>query len=131
MAHYTRNIYRTFNDEDDLYRWLNLKDLINDTIYVHKAFVITGSLGLWDGRHTIVPVKEYGLFKALQRCCGDSIEYIEVMQEDGHFIVNASHHDGTNKFVIYLLNDKGATSENGDLTNRRYHKAMPKDWMVC
>lgn len=70
--------------------------------------VISGKLGLWDGVHEIQPVECNTIREAIYKCLGrdceilsyDDVYYDE--QEDA-VIVNAHHHDGTNKFKISRL----------------------------
>ena len=68
--------------------------------------MITGSLGLWNGRPTIVPVFCNNLVEAIEKCFG-SCDDLEVNLENGHLEVLAKHHDGTNCFEIHILSKKG------------------------
>lgn len=68
--------------------------------------MITGSLGLWNGRPTIVPVLCDNLVEAIEKCFG-SCDDLEVNLENGHLEVLAKHHDGTNCFEIHILSKKG------------------------
>jgi len=70
--------------------------------------IITGHLGLWDGRHEIVPTKMDSVYDAILRCYGrDGLCNLKVNFEDGKIVVYYSHHDGTNIFTIYALSDSG------------------------
>lgn len=62
--------------------------------------VIEGVLGLWDGKHTIIPTNDI-LTNCITRCIGDSDE-VEIYEEDGILKIDAYHHDGTNHFTINL-----------------------------
>ncbi len=64
--------------------------------------VITGVLGLWDGKHTIQPVYD-NLGQCITKCVNDSDE-VEIYEEDGELKIDAYHHDGTNHFTINLEN---------------------------
>ena len=64
--------------------------------------VITGTLGLWDGKHTIVPTC-MELYEAIVNCLKDAYEYV-IKIEDGIIIVENHHHDGTNICEIRLIN---------------------------
>ena len=68
--------------------------------------LVTGKLGLWDGTHTIVPVRVENLVSAIQKCA-NSADNIKVEADCGVIHVYAYHHDGTNKFDIYKLSKKG------------------------
>lgn len=101
--------------------WGNLKY----SKYNNNKCVIVGSLGLWNGRRGIVPTVCESVSKAIEKCFDGNFEkYVTVKQVNGHLEVTVAHHDGTNYFSIHLLNEKGKATENGDLSNRRYHKAI-------
>lgn len=85
--------------------------------------VVCGSLGLWYGRREIYPQKFTSLLDAI-RTTFRSADFVEVKQVNGHIEVTAVHHDGRNYFEIYLLNEKGLFTQNGNLENRRYHRAI-------
>ena len=110
---------------DDLF--LNIK---------HSKFgdtpcVITGRLGLWHGKPTIVPVPCDDIEVAIRKCV-NNMDYIIVKQVNGHIEVDGIHHDGRNHFEIHLLNNKGLDAKsridegwgNADLGNKCYHKAL-------
>ena len=103
-------------DSDLFYEWCRDEANANydadlDNIKCCKQYqvpvIITGSCGLWDGRHTIVPVIEQSVYNAIQRCFGDSINDINVQFSDGSILVDAYHHDGCNSFTIRALSAKG------------------------
>lgn len=73
--------------------------------------VIVGYVQLWTGKREIVPVKCDTLWEAIQKAVG-------------HIEVSAIHHDGTNRFSIHLLNEKGINTINGNLNKSCYHKAI-------
>lgn len=79
---------------------------IRDFAGFNVPVVITGTLGLWDGKHTIVPVYMNSVYEAINRCIGRSIEAVEVSEMDGAIIVHAFHHDGTNCFTISRADGK-------------------------
>lgn len=83
------------------------RDNIEGCKVYNVPVVITGALGLWDGRHSIVPVRCESVIDAIDRCNSDSILDIKVVFNEGHLEVYAGHHDGTNCFEIYALSKKG------------------------
>lgn len=85
--------------------------------------VIVGTLGLWNGRKTIIPTKCKTIDSAISKCVGGS-DYVTIRQINGHIELECSHHDSTNTFHIYLLNDKGINTKRGDLSKKHYHKAI-------
>lgn len=103
--------------------WDNMCEQLNECPYCYGTYAITGVCGLWDGDHTIVPVRVNGLMPAIVKCF-DSCDDIVVEQVGGHLEINAMHHDGTNRFQIHLLNSKGERASNHRLTNSTYYKAF-------
>ena len=86
--------------------------------------VITGALGLWNGKHTIIPTREDNLEDAFWRCASD-MERVEIYDNNGVIEINAYHHDGGNSFSIYQLNSKGVNAgDNADLEKKTYHKKI-------
>lgn len=83
--------------------------------------VIIGTLGLWNGRREIIPVKCDTISHAVKRCLRNA-ESFEVRLKRGLIEVDVYHHDGTNEYRIKLLNDKGIKTEKGDLRKPYYHK---------
>lgn len=110
---------------DDLF--VNLKYSEN----ANKPCVITGTLGLWHGRPTIVPVPCDDIESAIRKCAND-MDYVIVKQVNGHLEVTGVHHDGRNHFEIHILNDKGINAKNlidegwgnANLSCRCYHKSL-------
>lgn len=73
-----------------------------------QEVLITGTLGLWNGRHKIQPVKADNILEAIQRCCGQDIDEVDMYEDSyGNFILDAYHHDGCNHFVIKKHTKKG------------------------
>ena len=88
--------------------------------------MITGNLGLWNGRPTIVPVFCDNLVDAIKKCWG-SCDDCEVKLENGHLEVFAKHHDGTNCFEIHILSKKGLREVERPIY--KYDKDFePKKW---
>lgn len=73
--------------------------------------VITGTLGLWDGRHEIIPVMmdmaedPIAFFGRFTRNCGDF--EMEIGYDEEGLFVRVSHHDGTNRFRVLEVTDAG------------------------
>ena len=125
--------------DDDIYNYLweclesEWEDLSLNLSYskFDKPCVVLGSLGLWNGNKSIVPVVCDNVSSAIDKCV-NGCDYIEVRQVCGHIEVSAIHHDGTNTFEIHLLNGKGISAMErikygdgkADLSCRCYHKAI-------
>lgn len=92
-------------------------------IMAEEEFAITGSVGRWDGRRTIMPVHIQGLRNAIQRCISDCYLDIEVKLnvETGKVEFYGHHHDATDCFEICRLNKNGIkwfnAKEERDETN--------------
>ena len=71
-----------------------------------------GSLGLWDGRHEIRPVRFESVGQALKACIGRDTLDMEVIWVEGTIIVHADHHDGRNVYEICALNKKGQAKKS-------------------
>lgn len=70
--------------------------------------MITGKLGLWHGKPTIVPEVFDTIEDAVLKICKVRFDFnLLVRIENGHIVVEQSHHDGTNYFEIHLLSAKG------------------------
>lgn len=93
--------FRMSDPDDELYNqndiWL--ENFINEK---EGKFEITGTLGLWTGTHEIEPVITDNNLKAIYKCL-QSADYFEIYKDDNDYIVNAYHHDGTNRFRIHEL----------------------------
>lgn len=69
-------------------------------------FFVTGQLGLWNCKPTIAP-KRFATLKDAIRACANGADYIEVELCPKCIKFNGTHHDGTNRFEIRMMN-KGA-----------------------
>ena len=98
----------TFRDWD----WQDFKENLQCSKRLPGQVVITGELGLWTGRHEIIPVladmaeDPVGFFGRVTRNCGADGEIAVGYDEDGLF-VTVSHHDGTNRFRVLEVTDDG------------------------
>ena len=135
-------------DSQDYWDWVSEKrndyydDMMGNLSWtkIDSPVMITGSLGLWDGKHEIFPIvvksDGYGrkfytsdyigyevpsLKAAVEKCCGgrDTLD-VAVKFEEDRIVVYAYHHDGCNVFSIRLLSEKGLkladeAVENGDV----------------
>lgn len=97
---YWEQCYRIFEND-----WDDFEDNMEYSAW-NLPCMITGVLGLWNGRPTIEPVYCETLIEAIQKCfsgCDDA----EVILENGYITVLGKHHDGTNVFEIHILSKKG------------------------
>lgn len=82
---------------------LNCSNLTCSKIADYPA-IITGTLGLWDGKKEIVPVTCDSVARAIYRCINNDYQVI-YEDENGDLFVEDYHHDGVNVFKISLLID--------------------------
>lgn len=116
---------------------------------IDYPLMIVGDLGLWDGRHSIVPVpivsEGYGrkfrasdyvgydvpsMKAAIKKCCeGRGTLDVDVHYEDGLIKVCAHHHDGCNVFYIRKLSKKGIKGMQA--AANKHEDCNPKEWWFC
>lgn len=72
----------------------------------NTACVVNGSLGLWDGRHDI-DIKQFPTLEKAINACISGCDYIIITENEGVINIKGIHHDGTNHFNIYKLNEQG------------------------
>ena len=90
-------------------RYMEYEDFIlnmETSAQANKPCLLTGSCGLWDGTHEIMPYKFSDVLSAVKKAYGSCDDLI-VKQEDGVIKVEALHHDGSNYFEIVPLTEYG------------------------
>ena len=119
------NLY--VSDMSSLY-WDDFKlNLENSSKNEQTVFVI-GTLGLWTGHHTIIPVRFNSRLEAIMKCISNMDDFkIEV--KDGILTVTAHHHDGTNIFQIVKLNKEGMKIMNKIDEDIEDYPEIQKDWI--
>lgn len=108
------------NDEYNFF-----KEMIEHSKYNNPMAVIIGTTGGWRGDREIVPENCDSLLDAINLCTRN-MDNTEISVTDDYFEVIAKHHDGTNRFKIYLLNDNGLQAQyldedNFDVTKDENH----------
>lgn len=82
--------------------------------------IITGKLGLWDGKHEIYPVRCDTLYDAISECSKNA-DSVKVEYQDGVVRVHSYHHDGCNSYQIHKISKRGeivcSKWENGTSPN--------------
>lgn len=79
---------------------------MENSAQANKPCLLTGSCGLWNGSHEIIPHKFGDALSAIKKAYGSCDDLI-VKQEDGVIKVEALHHDGSNYFEIHPLTEYG------------------------
>jgi hypothetical protein len=104
---------------NDYYEWeaeenqRYVEDFFENLRYVKfdTPVIITGSLGLWNGRKEIYPLvvestEKPSLYNAVMKCI-NGMDDFKVELSEGEIVVHGYHHDGTNIFTISKLSKKG------------------------
>lgn len=70
-----------------------------------STWILQGTTGLWTGRHKggCIFTDFMDMYYIAAKDCG----YVHIYDENGHFYIKCSHHDGTNLYEIKKLTDKG------------------------
>ena len=93
---------------------------------VNNECIVTGTLGLWNGRHNIIPCVCNDVLSAIQQCSNGN-EFI-IDQYEKHIEIYSYHHDGVNHYKIHLLNSRGLKLHHkgsyADLTKSCYHRVL-------
>jgi flavodoxin len=103
---------------------------LENSTWNNKLCVIYGELGLWNGQKKMIPVISKSIYDAVWQCVGGYENY-KVQQVNGHLFVTVYHHDGINRYIIELLNERGVLAylegKNVNFESKRYHKAIEGD----
>lgn len=96
------------------YQVLEFDDLLTNLRYCkanNYKWVVSGTLGLWNGRHEIEPKLFNNLINALNACFGKCDDII-ITKSHSVIKVTALHHDGRNYFELRALSDLGEERAN-------------------
>ena len=139
-------------DSSDYWNWVNeersrdIDDFLTNLRYAkinEEPVLITGSLGLWNGRKEIYPMliesseyeqrkdgswkyKNPAIMKAIQKCM-NGMDDVKVEYANGEIVVHGYHHDGTNIFTIHKLSTKGKRTVFN--ANKKGKQIDPKPYM--
>ena len=85
------------------------------------AWLITGFLGLWDGKHEVYPTIEETLEDAILSCIGNVNCHAIIKRRGNTIFVEIIHHDGRNSFELHALSDDGAERfrKHGEISLKR------------
>jgi len=101
-------------------------------VFDNGDFIAVGTCGRWDGTYAGGFV--FDNFNSLMGRFRDC-DYIRIWDENGHFYVKGSHHDGTHFVEVKEITDKGNqyydnwnwSGGNDKRTRREVHKRMFND----
>lgn len=85
--------------EQDWDKWAELTEELD---CIDESVKITGTLGLWNGVHEIIPVECNTISEAIDKCIGRDTNDIIFKTDDKDYYIDCYHHDGVNKFKIEL-----------------------------
>ena len=109
-----------FMDWESTQKDLDFDDLIinlNHSSIKDKLCAIVGSVGTWRGNFEIEPYFCKDIETAIYKCV-EGCEIRSIIRKGNHIEVNVYHHDGSNSFNIFVLNDLGETRyrNNGEVS---------------
>lgn len=82
--------------------WDEWAELIEELDNINESVKITGTLGLWNGIHEIIPVKCDTISEAINKCIGRDTNDIIFKADNESYYIDCYHHDGINKFKIKI-----------------------------
>ncbi len=102
-------VFKEMSFEEDI-SWESEKEVLSD-FFEKDYFIVYGSFGAWNGRRPAGKIISgfNQLSDAWQNC-----DYINIYDENGHFYIKCSHHDGTNFYEVKRLTSKGLDYLNND-----------------
>lgn len=107
----------------------NFKDNLQYSKY-NLPCLMTGTLGLWNGRPDLCPVKYDSLLEGVKDImrradCNDW----EIRLTEGALRLLGTHHDGTNTYTLHVLSAKGLRETERDKYTWEGHDYDPQpDW---
>lgn len=90
-----RDFLEQIDFEDMMY---NLKHFF-DT----ESVILFGSIGRWNGTHS--GAQMFDSFEDAYNWAMEDCGYVKLYDENGHFFIHCSHHDGSCTFEVKVLND--------------------------
>lgn len=93
-------IFNSFEDDWDF--WSEIQESLD---CINGSVTVSGTLGLWDGTHDIVPETFDSFDSALVKCIGRDIDNVILKYDDKQYYLECYHHDGTNNFTIKIDED--------------------------
>lgn len=97
-------VWARIND-DDGWAWDDAWDDLT-SFFKNKPVIMTGTFGAWNGTYKGGKI---GWFADLWYDLVKECDYVEITDNNGHFLIRCSHHDGTNNVEVKLLTDKATT----------------------
>lgn len=140
-------------ESNDYYNWLGeetnreIEDFFENLRYANcneTPVLITGTLGLWNGRKEIYPMMmesdDYqtkdgkgrymkpAIYLAVQKCI-NGMDDFKVEVSEGEIIVHGYHHDGTNVLTINKMSTRGIEMAHNYIENGK--RLEPKSYWIA
>lgn len=119
----------------DSLNWDDEHERLKDFFTGRGYFLLMGTVGRWNGRYEAGYVFndwDEMFYKAIRDC-----DYWKIWDENGHFYLKCSHHDGTNLFEIKRItykavdflenweNDKDEAEKHNIIWNSNFLSSLP------
>ena len=101
----------------------DLDNCRNSSILANTKFLVTGKLGLWWGRPTILPEIISDFDEVVERISEDNIE---AWYDTDCIYITASHHDGTNSFEVFIIKENADISALEDRIEKEKYDFNPR-----
>ena len=120
--------------EQDAIAWQDEKERLID-FFSGEKWILRGTVGRWNGSFEAGTVFDdfVEMFYKITRSC----DYFSLYDENGHMYLECSHHDGTNKYEIKKITDRGIDylgnweeKWNDKRTERQVHDTIMKRYSV-
>lgn len=98
------SIWNVINDEDSV-NWECEKERLEEFFDDGSTWILCGTNGRWNGTFEAGTI--FTDFMDMYREAMTDCDYVHLYDENGHFYMQCSHHDGTNYYEIKKLTDKG------------------------
>ena len=107
------------------YEWDDMKDILRSA-FRKGHYIMTGTCGRWDGRYDAGNF--INDFEDFQRFISH-LDNIKITDVNGHFIVEGYHHDGSDRYELKRLTNKGYEMANNNYFahDRKLHTTI----MTC
>ena len=89
----------------DSLNWQDENERLTDFFTGHGFFLIRGFVGRWNGNFAAGAV--FDNWKSMFYDATKDCDYVKIWDENGHFYLKCSHHDGTNLYEIKRLSAAG------------------------
>lgn len=102
-----QTIYDNYDDEYDELDWDFTKNELKNFFDNGSTWLLRGQNERWTGTHEAGTIfRDFmKMFLTITKDC----DYYRIYDENGHFHIECSHHDGTNRYEIRKLTNRGTT----------------------